>query len=254
MKRGKQMNVKSAVYTAQQTEEVKKALEEKHGSLNKAVISKHTNEYVQFDILGFYSKNFDVNVWATIGVGAREHTRPFSDVKRAEIIMVTTKAIDVESDKAQVLSQQLSEITKNPFETEWCGYGDVVNARDDFKELFGYDGFTFVPEGLMVEVSGIGKVEYVVVVPIFKDEMKYIEENGGAAFLEPFAKESKKFLLNVDVRRKRWLPKKRKWKWGKKSDMEDILMSLFDPITEEAANVNNWFLENKNSEDDESIE
>lgn len=41
---------------------------------------------------------------------------------------------------------------------------------------------------------------------------------------------------------------------GKKSDMEDILMSLFDPTTEEAANVNNWFLENKNSEDDESIE
>ena len=146
------------------------------------VCHEKESKYVHTDVL--ISKASDGYLYfATFGMGAGEMNAPEKEFMRAEMILMSNE-VD-KDEKKLVIAEELISLSKYPFENNtWFGMGHTAYASKTFKEHFGYDAFLFIPlsftEALEIDEK---KINYYVLLPIYKEEREWLIENGEIDFL-----------------------------------------------------------------------
>ena len=83
------------------------------------------------------------------------------------------------------MANEIIRLTKLPFSNNtWFGPGHTVNTSEAFQKAFGYDYFLFAYSGFSVEVSDIGTINYLTLIPLYENERNFIAENGDTEYLE----------------------------------------------------------------------
>ena len=74
------------------------------------------------------------------------------------------------------IANELVSLSKFPFrKNTWLHHGHTIEASDAFREAFGFDAFTFICVDF-AEIDGIGEVDFLRVIPIYKEEREWIME------------------------------------------------------------------------------
>ena len=174
-----------ATYTPEQLSEIQTYIATNLGS-NKTDYIAHELEskYVHSDIL-IIDNQTDLKVFASIGMGAKEMNSPIESFQNIELMGFASEKLDIKSEESLIIAGELTRLTKFPFsENTWFGPGHTVNASEEFKNAFGYQYFLFTYSGFSVEVSDIGNINYLTLIPLYENERNYIVENGDAQFLQ----------------------------------------------------------------------
>ena len=172
------------IYTPEQLIEIQNFIIANFGS-NKTDYISHELEskYVHSDVL-IVDNQVDLKVFASIGMGAKEMNSPTDSFQNIELMGFASEKLDIKSEESLIIAGELTRLTKFPFsENTWFGPGHTVNASEGFKKAFGYEYFLFTYSGFSVDVSGIGKVNYLTLIPLYENERNFIVENGDTAFL-----------------------------------------------------------------------
>lgn len=189
-----------ATYTPEQLSEIQTYIATNFGS-NKTDYIAHELEskYVHSDIL-IVDNQTDLKVFASIGMSAKEMNSPIESFQNIELMGFASEKLDIKSEESLIIAGELTRLTKFPFsENTWFGPGHTVNASEGFKKAFGYKYFLFTYSGFSVDVSGIGKVNYLTLIPLYENERNFIVKNGDTKFLTKLLKEygANIFLLNI---------------------------------------------------------
>ena len=188
-----------AIYTPEQLSEIQTYIATNLGSNETDYIAHEMeSEYVHTDVL-IVDNQVDLKVFASIGMGTKEMNTPDDYFKNIELMGFASEKLDIKSEESLIIAGELTRLTKFPFsENTWFGPGHTVNASEEFKKAFGYEYFLFAYSGFSVDVSGIGKVNYLTLIPLYKNERNYIVENGDTKFLKKLLAEygEKAFVLN----------------------------------------------------------
>ena len=179
-----------AMYTPEQLLEIQNFIKANFGSNETDYISHELeSKYVHSDVL-IVDNQVDLKVFASIGMGAREMNSPIDSFQNIELMGFASEKLDVKSEESLIIAGELTRLTKFPFsENTWFGPGHTVNASEEFKNAFGYEYFLFTYSGFSVDVSGIGKVNYLTLIPLYENERNFIVENGDTAFLSKLLEE-----------------------------------------------------------------
>ena len=192
-----------ATYTPEQLSEIQTYIATNLGS-NKTDYIAHELEskYVHSDIL-IIDNQTDLKVFASIGMGAKEMNSPIESFQNIELMGFASEKLDIKSEESLIIAGELTRLTKFPFsENTWFGPGHTVNASEEFKNAFGYQYFLFTYSGFSVEVSDIGKINYLTLIPLYENERNYIVENGDAQFLQKLLAEYGANILLLNEPRK----------------------------------------------------
>jgi|GEM_PF-2390013 len=148
------------------------------------VMHELESEYVHTDVL-YADSALGGKMLATFGMGARKMKAHPDFSSRIELVMFASDGMDADDCGKMVACSQLTAFSKFPFrENTWFGPWHTVTVSDMFKEKYGFDAFIFYPVNAHAEISRIGKVEYLVLLPIYQDELEFIMENEYSIFLE----------------------------------------------------------------------
>ena len=192
-----------ATYTPEQLSEIQTYIATNLGS-NKTDYIAHELEskYVHSDIL-IIDNQTDLKVFASIGMGAKEMNSPIESFQNIELMGFASEKLDIKSEESLIIAGELTRLTKFPFsENTWFGPGHTVNASEEFKNAFGYQYFLFTYSGFSVEVSDIGNINYLTLIPLYENERNYIVENGDAQFLQKLLAEYGANILLLNEPRK----------------------------------------------------
>ena len=192
-----------ATYTPEQLSEIQTYIATNFGS-NKTDYIAHELEskYVHSDIL-IIDNQTDLKVFASIGMGAKEMNSPIESFQNIELMGFASEKLDIKSEESLIIAGELTRLTKFPFsENTWFGPGHTVNASEEFKNAFGYQYFLFTYSGFSVEVSDIGNINYLTLIPLYENERNYIVENGDAQFLQKLLAEYGANILLLNEPRK----------------------------------------------------
>ena len=142
------------------------------------------SEYVHTDVMTVEPKG-EHKVYATVGMGARAMDTPSERPAHIELVMLASPDFGGDTHSKMVIGGELCALSKFPFKNDtWFGVGHTINASDYFKKEFGYDAFIFVDLSESVSVEDVGEVSYLSLLPIYKDEHKYIMQNSYDVFIE----------------------------------------------------------------------
>ena len=174
-----------ATYTPEQLKEIQTYIATNLGSNETDYIAHELeSKYVHTDVL-IVDNQTDLKVYASIGMGARKMNSPIDSLQNIEIMGFASKKLDISSDNSLMIASEITRLTKFPFsENTWFGPGHTVNASEEFKKAFGYDYFLFTYSGFSLEVSDIGNINYLTLIPLYENERNYIVENGETVFLQ----------------------------------------------------------------------
>lgn len=96
-----------------------------------------------------------------------------------------SEKFDIKSKESLIIVSELTRLTKFPFsENTWFGPGHTVNTSKEFQKTFGYEYFLFTHSGFSVKVSDIGNINYLTLIPLYKNERNFIVENGLTGFFQ----------------------------------------------------------------------
>ena len=173
-----------ATYTPEQLKEIQTYIATNLGSNETDYIAHELeSKYVHTDVFIIDNPN-DLKIFATVGMGARQMDAPNESLQNIEIMGFTSKKLELKRENS-ILTNELVRLTKLPFsENTWFGPGHTVNASEEFKKVFGYDYFLFTYSGFSLEVSDIGNINYLTLIPLYENERNYIVENGETVFLQ----------------------------------------------------------------------
>ena len=173
-----------ATYTPEQLTEIQTYIADNFGSNESDYIAHELeSKYVHTDVL-IVDNLADLKVFASIGMGAREMNSPIDSFQKIELMGFVSEKLDVKSEESLIIAGEITRLTKFPFsENTWFGPGHTVNASEEFKKAFGYDYFLFTYSGFSLEVSDIGNINYLTLIPLYENERNYIVENGDTEFL-----------------------------------------------------------------------
>ena len=91
----------------------------------------------------------------------------------------STSDFDLSGEDSLCIANELVSISKYPFrENTWIGNMHTINTSPDFQNRFGYDFFLFMYSGMTTNVSGVGKVDFLNIIPLYKEERERIVKNG----------------------------------------------------------------------------
>ena len=136
-------------------------------------------------------------------MGAKEMNSPIESFQNIELMGFASEKLDIKSEESLIIAGELTRLTKFPFsENTWFGPGHTVNASEEFKNAFGYQYFLFTYSGFSVEVSDIGNINYLTLIPLYENERNYIVENGDAQFLQKLLAEYGANILVLNEPRK----------------------------------------------------
>ena len=173
-----------ATYTPEQLTEIQTYIADNFGSNESDYIAHELeSKYVHTDVL-IVDNLADLKVFASIGMGAREMNSPIDSFQKIELMGFVSEKLDVKSEESLIIAGEITRLTKFPFsENTWFGPGHTVNASEEFKKVFGYDYFLFTYSGFSLEVSDIGNINYLTLIPLYENERNFIVENGDTEFL-----------------------------------------------------------------------
>lgn len=173
-----------ATYTPEQLKEIQTYIATNLGSNDSDYIAHEMeSKYVHTDVL-IVDNQVDLKVFASIGMGAKEMNSPIDSFQNVEIMGFASEKLDIKSEESLIIAGELTRLTKFPFsENTWFGPGHTVNASEEFKKAFGYEYFLFTYSGFSAEVSDIGNINYLTLIPLYENERNYIVENGDTVFL-----------------------------------------------------------------------
>lgn len=174
-----------AIYTPEQLIEIQNYIAANFGSNETDYIAREIeSNYIHTDVLIIDNKN-DLKVFASMGMGARAMNTPDNDFNNIELMCFASQDLDVSSEETLLIANAIVRTTKFPFsDNTWFGPGHTINVSDDFKEQFGYDYFLFLYSGFTTVISGIGNVNYLILIPLYSEERDWIVKNGSTVFLE----------------------------------------------------------------------
>lgn len=178
-----------ATYTPEQLTEIQTYVANNFGS-NKTDYIAHEveSEYIHTDVL-IVDNQADLKVFASIGMGAKKINSPIDGFQNIELMGLASEKLDVKSEESLVIAGELTRLTKFPFsENTWFGPGHTVNVSEEFHKTFGYDYFLFTYSGFSLEVSDIGNINYLTLIPLYENERNYIVKNGDNELLEKLIK------------------------------------------------------------------
>jgi len=205
------MNKNPIVYDEDQLEEIEQFIETQWGAgENGYVCHELTSEYVHTDIQ--VNGDDEGTILSTFGMGARAINSPLPDFEHIELLMYASPILaeDSANDHSRVLTAcaELVRLSKYPFrEDSWIGPGHTIDASDEFCETFGYPYFLFLEYPYKATVTGVGKITYLVVVPVFEDEVtQMIEREEYATFMQDYYAyfenlKYEKNIFHIDVKR-----------------------------------------------------
>lgn len=117
-------------------------------------------------------------------MGARPMNAPEENLKRIELFGFASYDLIMDSEETKVIVTAITRISKYPFQNNtWIGPGHTINASDDFRNKFGFGFFLFIYGGFTTNLSDIGEVNYLNLIPIYEEERNWIVENGEAGFM-----------------------------------------------------------------------
>jgi hypothetical protein len=188
-----------ATYTPEQLSEIQTYIATNWGS-NKTDYISHELEskYVHSDVL-IVDNQVDLKVFASIGMGAKEMNSPTDSFQNIELMGFASEKLDIKSEESLIIAGELTRLTKFPFsENTWFGPGHTVNVSEEFHKVFGYDYFLFTYSGFSLEVSDIGNINYLTLIPLYENERNFIVKNGVTKFLTKLLSEygANIFVLN----------------------------------------------------------
>ena len=85
--------------------------------------------------------------------------------------------------------------------------GHTINFSKQFVEKFGYDFALFFLPTLSVQVEDLGDVHFIPLIPIYKEERKWMEENNSFDWLKQFFENNDIDSILIDKKRKAFIPK-----------------------------------------------
>lgn len=174
-----------ATYTPEQLTEIQTYIADNFGSNETDYIAHEMeSKYVHTDVL-IVDNLADLKVFASIGMGSKEMNSPIDSFQNIEIMGFASEKLDIKSEESLIIAGELTRLTKFPFsENTWFGPGHTVNVSEEFHKVFGYDYFLFTYSGFSLEVSDIGNINYLTLIPLYENERNYIVENGDTEFLQ----------------------------------------------------------------------
>lgn len=200
------MNTTPIFYTGQQMDEMLDYIREAFGEGGGSVVHEIKSEYVHTDV-AILAPEDDAKTYVTFGMGAREMASPLAEWKRTELAISASEAFDAQSKEGMLLAGELVRLSKFPFRNEtWFGPGHTIDASEAFQRAFGYDYFLFFSPNLSTELTGIGKVNVLVAVPIYEKEREWIVEHDSFDFLFAIWDAFGGDILRADIRREPFLP------------------------------------------------
>ena len=163
-----------ALYNPIQMEEIQNFIYETFGGETDGMIAHEiTSEYVHTDTQIFAPEG-DNRVFVTFGMGARKMNAPCPGLCHAELLMRASKDFDPASKEGMTLIAELVALSKFPFrKNTWLHHSHTIEASDAFRETFGFDAFTFICVEF-AEIDGIGEVDFLLAIPIYKEEREWI--------------------------------------------------------------------------------
>ncbi len=173
-----------ATYTPEQLKEIQTYIATNLGSNETDyIVHEMESKYVHTDVL-IIDNQSDLKVFASIGMGAKEMNSPTDSFQNIELMGFASEKLDIKSEESLIIASELTRLTKFPFsENTWFGPGHTVNASEEFHKVFGYEYFLFTYSGFSLEVSDIGNINYLTLIPLYENERNYIVENGDTEFL-----------------------------------------------------------------------
>lgn len=174
-----------ATYTPEQLTEIQTYIADNFGSNESDYIAHEMeSKYIHSDVL-IVDNQVDLKVFASIGMGAKEMNSPTDSFQNIELMGFASEKLDVKSEESLIIAGELTRLTKFPFSVNtWFGPGHTVNVSEEFHKIFGYDYFLFTYSGFSLEVSDIGNINYLTLIPLYENERNYIVENGDTEFLQ----------------------------------------------------------------------
>lgn len=216
-------------YSESQQEQLERHIREKmlsEGDEPK-FFSEMTPEYVKVDVCSASESLI------TVGVGARKTGSPIPDYEHIEFIMFKTPEISEKQNATACLElarlarylfkkPEIKDATANlefaspgryPLNNDtWLGGGHTINASEGFAEEFGYEYFFFAEFAEEAEVSGIGKIHFLIAIPIYEEERNWMAErdDGSQRFINSYMEsidENDDKLFCIDYKRPVFIPK-----------------------------------------------
>ena len=193
-------------YTPEQQEQIQNVIDDIYGGDECGMIAHEiTSEYVHTDTR-IIAPEGDKRTFVTFGMSARAMDAPHPDLEHVELLMCASEALEPNSKEAMVLISEMVRLSKYPFRNQtWLGHGHTIDASGDFKETFGFDAFALICDEA-IEIDGIGKVEFLLAVPIYEQEREWIMETdtfGGYLLLNRVFGQQ---LHYADIRREKYIP------------------------------------------------
>ena len=175
------------LYTGEQMAELQAFIAFNLGSTEDDYVAhEEKSHYIHTDI-AIINNQTDLKAFASMGMGARALSAPEDVFKNIELLGFASPDLDVNSDKALTIAAEINAISKFPFrEDTWFGPGHTIDASDEFLKAFGYEYFLFMYSGLTAEISGIGDVNHLLLIPLYEQERNATVENGDMMFLLDF--------------------------------------------------------------------
>ncbi len=204
------------LYSEQELDEYEKYIETQFGEIS-FVFHEICSPDVHLDII-VIEPNEQSNYYKliTMGAGAYKMNVPSElhqyNLERAEFMMFLPPEWDVKSsdNKYYWPIKQLKDVARLPINCNtWLGFGHTVSSDaenipyDESTKLCSMlllSGLNQDFEKMNLEISGLGKINFYQLFPLYEDELKYKHDNGLDALCELFDDDDLSPVLNIKRR------------------------------------------------------
>lgn len=167
------------------------------------VVHEIESAYIHTDIK-IINNTDDIKLFASTGMGARTINTPTDKFKNIELMAFTSADLDPTSERTMIIAAEMNAISKFPFrENTWFGPGHTINVSEEFRQAFGYEYFLLMYSGFTAEISGIGDVSYLVLIPLYANERDSLLKTGDVTFLDKLLSNCGTDMLSLDKSRAR---------------------------------------------------
>lgn len=202
-------------YTPKQMDEVMDVIHEIFGGkvANEEcyIVHELESEYVHTDVV--VTANEDYKFLVTCGMGAREmpNCMVFIDkaLNRIETYISLSPDYNISNEDICDIASELQRISKYPFENDtFFGPGHTINASRKIKEKFGYDYYLFFLPLKEIDVTGLGCVYFIPLIPIYEKEREWMVKNNSLEWIVSYFSTHSEETVVLDKKRKVFIPNK----------------------------------------------
>ena len=166
------------MYNEQQYSELEEYIQSVCGKSVDRIFHEIQSKYIHTDVYVIESPE-DIRTYITVGMSCKDMNSLDNSFKNIELMCFSTSDFDISGEDSLCIANELVSISKYPFrENTWIGNMHTINTSPDFQNRFGFDFFLFMYSGMTTNVSGVGKVDFLNIIPLYKEEREWIVKNG----------------------------------------------------------------------------